>query len=63
MPACDDFFSHSINRELMLTTARISSEYVTSYFCNHFSIIIQSHYACKMCSDYPGITLEQALLR
>ena len=62
MPACDDFFSHRINRELMSTTARMSSEYVTSRFCNHFSII-QSHNACKMCSDYPGIALEPALLR
>ena len=30
------------------TTARTSSENVTSRFCNHFSII-QRHYACEMC--------------
>ena len=38
------------------TAARTSSENVTSHFCNHF-LIIQSHYACKMCSNYPGIKL------
>ena len=37
-----------------------SSENLTSRFCNHFSII-QSHHACKMCSNYPGIKLEPAL--
>ena len=41
-------------------TARTSSENVTSRFCNHFSII-QTHYAWKMCSNYPGIKLEPAL--
>ena len=40
--------------------ARTSSENVTSRFCNHFSII-QIHYAWKMCANYPGIKLEQAL--
>ena len=44
------------------TTARTSSENVTSRFCYNFSII-QSHYACKMCSNYPGIKLEPALHR
>ena len=44
------------------TAARTSSENVTSRFCNHFSII-QSHYACKMCFNYPGIRLEPALHR
>ena len=44
----------------MSTEARTSSENVTSRFCNHFSII-QSHYAWKMCSNYPGIKLEPAL--
>ena len=33
---------------------------MTSRFCNHFSII-QTHYAWKMCSNYPGIKLEPAL--
>ena len=33
---------------------------VTLRFCNHFSII-QTHYAWKMCSNYPGIKLEPAL--
>ena len=32
----------------------------TAHFCNHFSII-QSHFPCKMCSNYPGIKLEPAL--
>ena len=32
----------------------MSSENVTSRFCNHFSII-QSHYAYKMCPNYIGI--------
>ena len=36
------------------TAARTSSENVTSR--NHFSII-QTHYAWKMCSNYPGIDL------
>ena len=44
----------------MSTAARTSSENVTWRFCNHF-LIIQSHYACKMCSKYPGIKLEPAL--
>ena len=44
----------------MSTVARTSSENVTSRFCNHFSII-QSHHACKMCPNYPGIKLESAL--
>ena len=44
----------------MSTEARASSENVTSRFCNHFSVI-QSHHACKMCSNYPGIILEPAL--
>ena len=44
----------------MSTEARTSSENVTWRFCNHFSII-QSHHACKMCSNYPGIKLEPAL--
>ena len=42
------------------TEARTSSENVTSSFCNHF-LIIQSHFALKMSSDYPGIKLEPAL--
>ena len=37
-----------------------SSENVTSCFCNHFSNF-QSHYACKMCPNYPGIQLEPVL--
>ena len=41
---------------------RQPSENVTSRFCNHFSIT-QSHYASKMCSNYPGIKLEPALHR
>ena len=44
------------------TAARTASEHVTSRFCNHFSII-QSHYACEVCSNYPGIKLEPALHR
>ena len=40
--------------------ARTSSENVSSRFCNHFSII-QTHYAWKMCSNYPGIKLEPVL--
>ena len=43
-------------------TARKSSENVASRACYHFSII-QSHYACKMCSNYPGIKLKPALQR
>ena len=39
-----------------------SSENVTLRFCNNFTII-QSLYTCKMCSNYPGIKLEPALLR
>ena len=38
------------------------SENVTSRLCSHL-LIIQSHYACKMCSNYPGIKLEPALQR
>ena len=38
-----------------------SSENVTLRFCNNFAII-QSLYTCKMCSNYPGIKLEPALL-
>ena len=52
------------NRELKANTttteARTSSENVTASFCNHFSII-QSYHAWKMCSNCPGIKLEQAL--
>ena len=44
------------------TTARSSTENVTSPLCNHFSII-PSHYTCKMCSKYPGIKLVSALQR
>ena len=40
--------------------ARTSSENVTSRFCNQF-LVIQSCYAWKMCSNCPGIKLEQAL--
>ena len=39
-----------------------SSENLTSRFCKHF-LIIQREYACKMCSNYPGIKLEPALQR
>ena len=42
------------------TAVRTSHENVTSRFCNHFSVT-QRHYACKMCSNYPGIKLELAL--
>ena len=42
--------------------ARTSSENITSRFFNNFAVI-QSHYACKMCPNYPGIKLEPALLR
>ena len=42
------------------TAAKTSCENVISRFCNHFSII-PSHYACKMCFNYPGIKLEPAL--
>ena len=44
------------------TTAKTSSENLTSRFSNNFAII-QSHYARKMCYNYPGIKLEPALLR
>ena len=44
------------------TEARTSSENLTFRFCNHFSIV-QSHFAWKMCSNYPGIKLEPALQR
>ena len=50
------------NTEFTQTRRRRQRENVTSRFCNHF-LIIQSHYACKMCSYYPGIKLEPALLR
>ena len=42
------------------TTARTTSENVTSHFCNHLSIM-PSQYSPKMCSTYPGIILEPAL--
>ena len=35
------------------TAATKSSENVTLRFCNHF-LIIQTYYACKMYSSYPG---------
>ena len=44
----------------MSTTARTSSENVTSRFCKRFSII-QNHCACKMCFNCSGIILEPAL--
>ena len=44
------------------TTAKTSSEHVTSRFCNHFSTI-PSHYARKICFKYHGINLESALQR
>ena len=44
------------------TAARTSTENVTSRVCNHF-LIFQSHYTCKMCSNYSGIKLEPALHR
>ena len=37
-------------------------KFLTSRFYNNFAII-QSHYAWKMYSNYPGIKLEPALLR
>ena len=37
-------------------------ENVTLCFCNNF-YIIQCHCTCKMCSNYPGIKLESALLK
>ena len=39
------------------TLAGTSSENIISRFCNHF-LIIQSHYARKMCSNYPGMKLN-----
>ena len=47
---------------MTLTTVRMSSDHENVHFCNHF-LIIQSHYACKICSNYPGITLEPVLQR
>ena len=44
------------------TMARTSAENLTSHFSNNFAII-QSHYACKMSFNYPGMKLETALLR
>ena len=44
------------------TTPKTSSENVTSSFCNNFAVN-QSHYVCKMCSNYHGIKFEPALLR
>ena len=31
-------------------------------FLQSFLLIIQSHYACKLCSNYPGIKLKPALM-
>ena len=44
----------------MSTAARTSSENVISRFGSHL-LITQSHSACKMCSNCPGIKLEQRL--
>ena len=38
----------------------MSSQNVTSRFCNHISII-QTHYSWKICSNYPELKLEPAL--
>ena len=53
-----DWFRTKENRESKHDVDE--SENVTSRFCNHFSII-QTHYAWKMCSNYPGIKLEPVL--
>ena len=36
---------------------------ITLHLCNNFSIIILSHYACKMYSNYPGVKLVSAVWR
>ena len=52
--------SRELKANTTLTEARTPSEKLTSRFWNHF-LIIQSRYAWEMCSNYPGIKLEQAL--
>ena len=44
------------------STARTSSEYLPTLFCNHFSII-PSHLVCKMFSNYRGIEFALAVWR
>ena len=46
----------------MSPRARTSSENVSSCFWNDFSIL-PCHYACKMCANYPGIKIVQAVWR
>ena len=41
------------------TAARTSSENKTSRFCNHF-LIIKSHHACKICSNYWELNWNQS---
>ena len=54
------------NRELeqdrTSTTARTSSENITSSSCNNIPIIPR-HFACKMYSKYPGIKLISSVWR
>lgn len=54
----------AVNRELSKDVVDNSKNVIwkTWRFCSHFSII-QSHYAGKICCNYPGITLEPALPR
>ena len=54
----DDYLETGLNTTS--TAVRTSSVNATSRFSNHF-LIIQSQYACKMCSNCPGIKLEPAL--
>ena len=54
---CDDIRALA---KTTLNAARTSSKNITSCFWNHSSII-ESHYACKRCSNYPAIKLEPAL--
>ena len=66
------FFSVRMERSILGIEARVKAntksttarkfENVTLCFCNYLSII-QSHYACKMCSNYPRIKLEPAFQR
>ena len=58
--SCRWGFIRDLKANTTTTKARTSSDNVTSCFCNNFSVI-QTHYAWKMCSNYPGIKLEPAL--
>ena len=55
-------FTSIVFVQRLLSSVRKALGFVCFGICNHFSIV-QSHYACKMCLNYPGIKLEPALQR